>query len=62
MPENAAPELLVDLCWEKGLYIRSSSMETACMAPALIIDRPTIDRIVDTLDEAIPEMERKLLK
>jgi hypothetical protein len=37
-------------------------METVCIAPALIADRPTIDRIVDTLDASIPEMEKKLLK
>ncbi len=53
---------LVDLCWEKGLFVRSSTMETVCMAPALIADRATIDRIVDTLDASNPEMEKKLLK
>jgi adenosylmethionine-8-amino-7-oxononanoate aminotransferase len=61
MPENTAPELLVDLCWDKGLFIRSSTMETVCVAPALIMDRATIDRIVDTIDRSIPEMEEKLL-
>jgi 4-aminobutyrate--pyruvate transaminase len=61
-PENAAPELLVDLCWEKGVYIRSSTMETICIAPALIMDRPTIDRIIDVIDQSIPEMEKQLLK
>jgi len=61
-PENAAPELLVDLCWEKGVFIRSSTMETICIAPALIMDRPTIDRIVDVIDQSIPEMEERLLK
>jgi adenosylmethionine-8-amino-7-oxononanoate aminotransferase len=61
-PENAAPEMLVELCWQKGLSIRSSTMETACIAPALTMDRPTIDRIVETLDACIPEMEGKLLK
>ncbi len=61
MPENAAPSLLVDLCWEAGLYIRSSTMETVCVAPALNMDRATIHRIVDTLDRCIPEMEKKLL-
>ena len=61
MPENAAPQLLVDLCWEKGVYIRSSTMETVCVAPALIMDRPDIDRIVETLDRSIPEMEARLL-
>ena len=60
-PENAAPQLLVDLCWEEGLYIRSSTMETVCVAPALIIDRPTIDKIVDTIDRCIPKMEKKLM-
>ena len=54
--------MLVDLCWEKGLFIRSSTMETVCIAPALIMDRPTIDRIVETIEESIPEMEKKLLK
>ena len=53
---------LVDLCWEKGLFIRSSTMETVCVAPALIVDRSTLDRIVDTLDASIPEMEKKSLK
>ncbi len=61
-PENSAPDLLVDLCWEKGVYIRSSTMETVCIAPALTIDRSEIDTIVDTLDSAIPEMEKQLLK
>jgi adenosylmethionine-8-amino-7-oxononanoate aminotransferase len=61
-PENSAPEMLVELCWEKGVFLRSSTMETICIAPALITDRPTIDRIVDTLDASIPEMEKKLLK
>ncbi len=61
-PENTAPEMLVDLCWEKGVYIRSSTMETVCVAPALIMDKPEIDRIVQALDQSIPEMEKKLLK
>jgi adenosylmethionine-8-amino-7-oxononanoate aminotransferase len=61
-PENAAPELLTQLCWEKGLYIRSSTMETVCIAPALIMEKTVIDRIVETLDQAIPEMEEKLLR
>lgn len=61
-PENAAPELLVDLCWEKGVYVRSSTMETLCIAPALNMDRSIIDRIVDVIDQSIPEMEDRLLK
>jgi 4-aminobutyrate--pyruvate transaminase len=61
-PENSAPETVADLCWEKGLFIRSSTMETVCVAPALIMDRPDIDRIVDILDASIREMEKRLLK
>ena len=61
-PENSAPDLLVELCWEKGVYIRSSTMETVCIAPALTIDRATIDKIVKAIDKSIPEMEKKLLK
>jgi len=61
-PENSAPEKLVELCWEKGVFLRSSTMETVCIAPALIADRPIIDRIVDTLDASVPEMEKKLMK
>jgi adenosylmethionine-8-amino-7-oxononanoate aminotransferase len=61
-PENTAPDLLVDLCWEKGVYVRSSTMETVTIAPALNIDRPTIDKIVDAIDKSIPEMEKRLLK
>lgn len=61
-PENTAPEMLVELCWEKGVYIRSSTMETACVAPALNMDRPTIDKIVHAIDQSIPEMEKELLK
>lgn len=61
-PENSAPELVVDLCWEKGVYVRSSTMETVAIAPALIIDRPTIDKIVDAIDKSVPEMEKRLLK
>lgn len=60
-PENAAPDLLVELCWEKGVFVRSSTMETLCIAPALTMDRPTIDIIVDTIDRSIPEMEARLL-
>jgi len=60
-PENEAPEMVARLCWEKGLYIRSSTMETVCIAPALIMERPIIDRIVEILDSAIAEMERALL-
>jgi len=62
LPENSAPEMLVDLCWEKGVYIRSSTMETVCVAPALIMDRSTIDKIIDVIDESIPEMENRLMK
>jgi adenosylmethionine-8-amino-7-oxononanoate aminotransferase len=61
-PENSAPEMLIELCWEKGLFLRSSTMETVCIAPALIADRPIIDRIVDTLDACIPEMEKRMMK
>lgn len=61
LPENSAPELIVDLCWEKGVYIRSSTMETVCIAPALIMEKPTIDRIVEAIGRSIPEMERRLL-
>jgi len=61
-PENTAPELLAQLCWEKGLYVRSSTMETVCVAPALIMEKPVIDRIVEILDQAIREMEEKLLR
>ena len=61
-PENTAPELLAQLCWEKGLYVRSSTMETGWVAPALIMEKPVIDRIVEILDQAIREMEEKLLR
>jgi putrescine aminotransferase len=61
-PENSAPDLLVDLCWDKGVYIRSSTMETVCIAPALIMEKSHIDRIVDAIDKSIPEMEKRLLK
>jgi len=60
-PENSAPEMVVDLCWEAGLYIRSSTMETVCVAPALIMEKPVIDRMVEIIDKAVPEMEKKLL-
>lgn len=61
-PENSAPDFLAELCWEKGVYIRCSSMETVCIAPALIMEKPEIDRIVKTIEECIPEMEKQLLK
>ncbi len=61
LPENSAPDCLVDECWKRGLYIRSSTMETVAVAPALIIDKKTIDRIIDILDDAIPAMEKQLL-
>lgn len=60
-PENSAPEMVVDLCWDKGLFLRSSSMETVNIAPPLIIDRPTIDKIVDIIDQSLSEMEKKLM-
>ncbi|HUT54191.1 MAG TPA: aspartate aminotransferase family protein [bacterium] len=62
LPENSAPELLANLCWEKGLYIRSSAMETVGIAPALTMDKKTIDKMVDIIDKCVPEMEKKLLK
>lgn len=61
-PENSAPDLLADLCWQKGVYLRTSTMETVCIAPALIIEREDIDRIVKAIDQSLPEMERALLK
>jgi len=36
-------------------------METVCIAPALCIGKKEIDRIIDTLDKAIPIMESKLM-
>jgi putrescine aminotransferase len=61
-PENSAPDFLTELCWQKGVYVRCSSMETVCIAPALIMEKQDIDRIVKTIDESIPEMEKQLLK
>jgi len=61
LPENAAPTLLVELCWQNGLYVRSSTMETVCIAPALNMDRATIDRAVGIIGRCIPEMEKRLL-
>jgi adenosylmethionine-8-amino-7-oxononanoate aminotransferase len=61
LPENSAPDVLVDECWNRGVYIRSSTMETIAIAPALIIDKKTIDRIINVLDECIPVMEKKLM-
>jgi adenosylmethionine-8-amino-7-oxononanoate aminotransferase len=60
-PENSAPDCLAAECWDRGVYIRSSSMETVCIAPALCMEKKEIDRIVDTLDKAIPIMEKKLM-
>ena len=60
-PENSAPHCLAEECWDRGVYIRSSSMETVCVAPALCMEKKEIDRIVDTLDKAIPVMEKKLM-
>jgi hypothetical protein len=37
-------------------------METACVAPALIMDKPTINKMVEIIDKCIPVMEGKLLK
>jgi len=62
LPENSAPDLLVEECWKRGLYIRSSTMETVCVAPALIMDRKMIDKMLDIIDDAIPEMEKQLLQ
>lgn len=62
LPENSAPDLLVDECWKRGLYIRSSTMETVCIAPALIMDKKTIEKMVGIIDEAIPAMEKQLMK
>ena len=60
-PENSAPHILAEECWDRGVYIRSSSMETICVAPALIMEKKEIDRIIETLDKAIPIMEKKLM-
>jgi adenosylmethionine-8-amino-7-oxononanoate aminotransferase len=54
--------LRVELCWDQGVFIRSSTMETVCIAPARITERPHIDRIVEALDRCIPEMQKRLLK
>lgn len=62
LPENSAPDVLVDECWKRGLYIRSSTMETIAIAPALIMEKKTIDKIIDILDESIPIMEKQLMK
>ena len=61
LPENSAPDALVDECWKRGVYIRSSTMETIAIAPALIMDKKTIDRIINVLDECIPIMEKNLM-
>jgi putrescine aminotransferase len=61
-PENSAPDFLTELCWQKGVYVRCSSIETVCIAPALIMEKQDIDRIVKTIDESIPEIEKQLLK
>jgi len=48
---------IVDHCWENGLYIRSSTKATVSLAPPLIMERSTIDRMVETLHEAIRKIE-----
>lgn len=62
LPENSAPDCLANECWKRGLYIRSSTMETVCIAPALIMERKEIDRMVNIIDESIPAMEKQLMK
>jgi len=61
LPENSAPDVLVDECWKRGLYIRSSTMETIALAPALIVEKETIDKMIDIIDESIPVMEKQLM-
>jgi adenosylmethionine-8-amino-7-oxononanoate aminotransferase len=61
LPENSAPDVLVDECWRRGLYIRSSTMETVCLAPALIMEKETIDKMIDIIDDSIPVMEKQLM-
>ncbi|MGA0610962.1 aspartate aminotransferase family protein [Caldimonas sp. KR1-144] len=39
-------------CWEQGVLIRTTG-DTIALSPPLIIERPQIDRIVDTLRAAI---------
>jgi len=59
-PENIGPQTLVELCWQKGLYVRSSTKTTVSIAPPMSITREEIDRLLDILDSAVRQLEKEL--
>ncbi len=47
--------------WDRGLYCRAMGLEVVGLAPPLTIDRPTADRIVEVLADAIEAMEAEVM-
>lgn len=43
-------------CWRKGVYVRFGG-DTLQIAPPFIIERPEIDRLIDTVRESLSEIE-----
>ena len=58
LPAKRALDIF-DRCWEKGLFIRVTG-STAAFSPPLICTKAHIDRIVNTLAEAIVESSKEL--
>ncbi len=50
---------LFDRCWEKGVLVRASAGALA-FSPPLIMDKTHIDRIFNTVAEAIVESSKEL--
>jgi adenosylmethionine-8-amino-7-oxononanoate aminotransferase len=59
-PENIGPQTLVELCWQKGLYVRSSTKTTVSIAPPMSITREEIDRLLNILDSAVRQLDKEL--
>ncbi|MFH7043824.1 aspartate aminotransferase family protein [Paucibacter sp. JuS9] len=50
-PAKRAFNVFLD-CWDKGLLVRTTG-DTVALSPPLVIERPHIDRIIDTLRGAL---------
>ncbi|HYA67735.1 MAG TPA: aminotransferase class III-fold pyridoxal phosphate-dependent enzyme, partial [Acidimicrobiales bacterium] len=58
---HQACEMVEHEAWRRGLYCRAMGIEVVGLAPPLIIDRPTADRMVEILAESIEAMEAAVM-
>ncbi|HXW31845.1 MAG TPA: aminotransferase class III-fold pyridoxal phosphate-dependent enzyme [Acidimicrobiales bacterium] len=58
---HEACEMVEHEAWARGLYCRAMGIEVVGLAPPLVMDRPTIDRMVEILGDSIEAMEAALL-